>query len=243
MKPVRLGKTAVSAVLGMLALVNTVPTSATTLHSSSATASPNVIPTKAPTPTPTPKPTPPPPSSTPPPSPTPIPTPTPVATIAPTPAPTPIPPTPTPAPPRTTSFVNGQSVDESGTDKCPTGNDPPYPQFYRSNFNDGSPLQLYTFSASAPSASPVSIAVSVTSGSPLIVDLYGPGVNGPSTLLQTAQSSSGALNVTYYAGGAVTGNYQLYIGGTVQISGDDCGIRLTTTTSTTTWTGTLTYTP
>ncbi len=136
--------------------------------------------------------------------------------------------------------ANGSSTHQSVTEKCPTGNDPPYPQFYTNRYTTpDTTVSYYTAqktNAPTTSAGALTIALSNSGATSVSVNLVSPsGATVAST--QIAGNTSGGI--TYYAAGAVGGPYRFDVTGTYVGNGSSQGC-LTQTTSTVTdaqWTG------
>ena len=137
-------------------------------------------------------------------------------------------------PARVSRYVNGASVDVSGSDICATGSSKKAANLYDSRYDTGSSIRRYVFRAASPTAAGSAISVRLELSSAARVTLYGP------TGLITSDLPA---TFTYFTANAQPGLYALLVAGPAVASGSDCGWRRTTNTNTITWTGTLSYTP
>jgi hypothetical protein len=138
--------------------------------------------------------------------------------------------------------VSGSSTHYTEREKCPTGNDPPAPQWYTANYVSGSTSQSWQVNTATPwgASDPLAIGLT-TSGGPLVVTIQTP--QGTVVANQTIPANAYSV-VQYYDPNAPSGNYTITATGTTADNGADCGGIVTsgpTTYTDSTYSGTITY--
>lgn len=137
--------------------------------------------------------------------------------------------------------ISGTSTGAYTRYKCPTGNDPPNPQWWYENVpSSNGTTRTYTTpsTTTAPTSAATQIAVNltVTKGVDVTITLQDP--NGTTVHSETVFEYA---NFTYYAAGAIGGTYTLSVYG-VNYPDDGCFATTTTGNGTvSSWGGTMSW--
>jgi hypothetical protein len=126
-----------------------------------------------------------------------------------------------------TFSISGTSTHQTERERCSTGNDPPAPQWYISNWVGGSSTQSWQVNTATPATSTSELAITLTTDHPLVVT-----ITSPTTVVASQTIAAGTSTVAYYDPNAASGVYTFSVRATVNDNGGDCGGTGTPTTYT-----------